>query len=229
MYPCKVIFSFAVWRQYVNIVAMYVETIPNRNSRPAILLREAWREGKQIRKRTLANLSSWPDEKIEALRRLLKDDNLIAAEGAIVIERSIPHGHVEAVVTAIRKLGLDTMISSRRCPEADLVIAMIAERLLDPCSKLATTRLWHTTTLAEELGVAQADEDDLYAALDWLLARQPRIEKNLAERHLTEGATVLYDVTSSYYEGHTCPLAKFGHNRDGKKRHADYCLRDACR
>jgi hypothetical protein len=91
------------------------------------------------------------------------------------------------------------MISSRRCPEADLVIAMIAERLLDPCSKLATTRLWHTTTLAEELGVAQADEDDLYAALDWLLARQPRIEKNLAERHLTEGATVLYDVTSSYY------------------------------
>jgi transposase len=109
------------------------------------------------------------------------------------------------------------MISSRRCPEADLVIAMIAERLLDPCSKLATTRLWHTTTLAEELGVAQADEDDLYAALDWLLARQPRIEKNLAGRHLTEGATVLYDVTSSYYEGHTCPLAKFGHNRDGKK------------
>jgi transposase len=206
-----------VWLQYVNIVAMYVETIPNRNSRPAILLREAWREGKQIRKRTLANLSSWPDEKIEALRRLLKDDNLIAAESAIVIERSIPHGHVEAVVTAIRKLGLDTLISSRRCPEADLVIAMIAERLLDPCSKLATTRLWHTTTLAEELGVAQADEDDLYAALDWLLARQPRIEKNLAGRHLTEGATVLYDVTSSYYEGHTCPLAKFGHNRDGKK------------
>ena len=185
--------------------------------RPAILLREAWREGKKIRKRTIANLTSWPDEKIEALRRLLRDDKLIAAERAIVIERSIPHGHVEAVLTAIRKSGLETMICSRRCREADLVIAMIAERLLDPCSKLATTRLWHTTTLADELGVAQADEDDLYAALDWLLAKQPRIEKNLAGRHLIEGATVLYDVTSSYYEGHTCSLAKFGHNRDGKK------------
>ncbi len=196
---------------------MYIETIPNRNSRPAILLREAWREGKKIRKRTIANLTSWPEEKIEALRRLLRDDKLIAAERAIVIERSIPHGHVEAVLTAIRKSGLETMICSRRCREGDLVIAMIAERLLDPCSKLATTRLWHTTTLADELGVAQADEDDLYAALDWLLAKQPRIEKNLAGRHLIEGATVLYDVTSSYYEGHTCSLAKFGHNRDGKK------------
>ena len=199
------------------LVAMYIETIPNRNSRPAILLREAWREGKKIRKRTIANLTTWPDEKIEALRRLLRDDKLIAARSAVVIERSIPHGHVEAVLESIRKSGLETMICSRRCREADLVIAMIAERLLDPCSKLATTRLWHTTTLAEELGVAQADEDDLYAAMDWLLAKQPRIERNLAGRHLSEGATVLYDVTSSYYEGHTCSLAKFGHNRDGKK------------
>jgi transposase len=196
---------------------MYIETVPNRNSRPAVLLREAWREGKKIRKRTIANLTSWPDEKIEALRRLLRDDKLIAAERAVVIERSIPHGHVAAVLGAIRKSGLETMISSRRCREGDLVIAMIAERLLDPCSKLATTRLWHTTTLAEELGVGQADEDDLYATMDWLLARQPRIEKNLAARHLTEGATVLYDVTSSYYEGHTCSLAEFGHNKDGKR------------
>jgi hypothetical protein len=124
---------------------------------------------------------------------------LIAAERAVVIERSIPHGHVEAVLTTIRKSGLETMICSRRCREGDLVIAMIAERLLDPCSKLATTRLRHTTTLADELGMAQADEDDLYAALDWLFAKQPRIEKNLAGRHLTEGATVLYDVTISYY------------------------------
>jgi hypothetical protein len=128
------------------LVAMYVETIPNRNSRPTILLREAWREGKEIRKHTIANLTSWPEEKIEALRRLLKGDKLIAADSAVVIERSIPHGHVEAVLESIRKLGLDTMICSRRCREVDLVIARVAERLLDPCSKLATTRLWHTTT-----------------------------------------------------------------------------------
>lgn len=196
---------------------MYIESVPNRNSRPAILLREAWREGKRICKRTLANLTSWPDEKIEALRRVLRDDKLITVEHPVVIERSLPHGHVAAVLAVIKKSGLAAMISSRRRREADLVIAMIAERLLDPCSKLATTRLWHTTTLAEGLGVAQADEDDLYAAMDWLLTKQPRIEKNLAARHLTEGATVLYDVTSSYYEGRTCSLARFGHNRDGKK------------
>ena len=196
---------------------MYIESIPNRNSPPAILLRETWREGQKIHKRTLANLSHWPAEKIEALRRLLRDEPLVAAKEAFVIEQSLPHGHVEAILGTIRKLGLDGLLSSTRCRERDLVMAMIAERLIHPCSKLATTRLWHTTTLAEELGLGDADEDDLYGAMDWLLARQDRIEKKLARRHLSEGSLVLYDVTSSYYEGRCCPLAQYGHDRDGKK------------
>jgi len=196
---------------------MYIESIPNRNSPPAILLRETWREGQKIHKRTLANLSHWPPEKTEALRRLLKDEALVAAKDAFVIEASFPHGHVEAILGTIKRLGLDGLLSSARCRERDLVMAMIAERLIHPCSKLATSRLWHTTTLAEELGLGDADEDDLYGAMDWLLARQGRIEKKLAERHLSEGSLVLYDVTSSYYEGRCCPLAQYGHDRDGKK------------
>jgi len=124
---------------------------------------------------------------------------------------------VEAVLAMIRHLGVDTLLGAKRSPERDLVVAMIVERLLYPCSKLATTRLWHSTTLAQELGVEEADEEGLYAALDWLLERQERIEKKLAARHLSEGAQVLYDVSSSYYEGHTCPLMQFGHNRDGKR------------
>jgi len=141
----------------------------------------------------------------------------MAPEEAFAIEQSLPHGHVEAVLGTIRKLGLDRLISSTRCRERDLVMAMMAERLIHPCSKLATTRLWHSTTLAEELGVGDADEDDLYEAMDWLLARQEGVEKKLAARHLSEGSLVLYDVTSSYYEGRSCPLARFGHDRDGKK------------
>jgi len=196
---------------------MYIERVPNRTSRPAVLLREGWREGNSIRKRTIANLTNWPEEKTEALRRLLKGEPMVAADEVFVIERSIPHGHVEAVLGTIKRLGLDTIIASKRCRERDLVIAMIAERLIRPCSKLATTRFWHTTTLADELSVSDADEDDLYEAMDWLLARQGRIEKKLAARHLSEGSLVLYDVTSSYYEGRTCPLARLGHNRDHKK------------
>ncbi len=196
---------------------MYIDKVPNRNSRPAILLREGWREGKKVKKRTLANLTHWPKQKVEAFRRLLKDEPLMAPDDIFTIEQSLPHGHVEAVLGTIRKLGLDRMIASKRSRERDLVVAMIAERLIHPCSKLATTRLWHTTTLAEELNVQDADEDDLYDAMDWVLARQERIEKKLAGRHLTEGAMVLYDVTSSYYEGRTCPLARFGNNRDKKK------------
>ena len=196
---------------------MYIESIPNRNSPPAILLREAWREGKKIRKRTVANLSQWPCEKVEALRRLLRDEPMMAVKEALIIEQSIPHGHVEAVLGTIKKLGLDDLIVSRRSRERDLVVAMIAERLLHPCSKLATTRLWHTTTLAEELGVTDANEDDLYEAMDWLLVRQGRVEKKLAARHFSEGCFVFYDVTSSYYEGRCCPLARYGHDRDGKK------------
>lgn len=196
---------------------MYIEAVPNRNSPPAVLLREGWREGAKTHKRTLANLSHWPRHKIETLRRLLRDEVLVSPKDLFETQRTLPHGHVEAVLGTIGKIGLDAVISSKRCPERDLVLAMIAERLIHPCSKLATTRLWHTTTLAEELSVEGADEDDLYDAMDWLLARQERIEKKLAARHLTDGAVVLYDVSSSYYEGRTCPLAQFGHDRDGQK------------
>lgn len=196
---------------------MYIETVPNRNSPPAILLREGWREGKKTYKRTLANISDWPAHKIETLRRLLKDELLVSPEDLFETQKTLPHGHVEAILGTIRKLGLDSVISAKRCRERDLVVGMIAERLIHACSKLATTRRWHTTTLAVELSLQDANEDDLYAAMDWLLARKGRIEKKLAERHLADGAMVLYDVTSSYYEGRTCPWAKFGHDRDGQK------------
>ena len=196
---------------------MYIETVPNRNSPPAILLREGWREGKKTRKRTLANISDWPQTKIETLRRLLHGEPLVSPHDLFSTERTLPHGHVEAILGTIRRLGLEAIISSKRCRERDLVVAMIAERLIHPCSKLATTRQWHTTTLAEELSVHDADEDDLYEAMDWLLERKQRIENKLAKRHLSEGCTVLYDVSSSYYEGRTCPLAHFGHDRDGQK------------
>jgi len=196
---------------------MYIETIPNRHSRPTILLREGWREGQHIRRRTVANLTHWPAAKVDTLRRLLRDEPLVSPQSVFVVEHTLPHGAVEAIVGTIRQLGLDTLIASTPCRERQLVLAMIAERLLHPSSKLGTTRLWHTTTLAEELGVANADEDALYDAMDWLLARQGRIERKLAQRHLTPGAHVLYDVTSSYYEGRTCPLAQFGYNRDQKR------------
>ena len=203
---------------YLAIIApMYIETVPNRNSPPAILLREGWREGKKTHKRTLANLSNWPKHKVETLRKLLRDEVLVSPSDLFATEQTLPHGHVEAVLGMIRNLGLDVMIASKRCRQRDLVIAMIAERLLHACSKLATTRIWHTTTLAEELGVEDADEDDLYEAMDWLLSRQKQIEKKLAARHLSDDAVVLYDVSSSYYEGRTCSLARYGHDRDGKK------------
>src|SRR6266700_7906498 len=196
---------------------MYIEIVPNRNSPPAVLLREGWREGSKTRKRTLANLSHWPQQKIDSFRRLLQDEPLVSPQDLFRTRQTLPHGHVEAILMAMRKLGLDSLLAAKRCRERDLVMAMIATRLLHPCSKLATTREWHTTTLAEELSVADATEDDLYQAMDWLLERQPRIEKKLAARHLSEDCLVLYDVSSSYYEGHTCPLAQYGHDRDGKK------------
>src|SRR5260370_1319929 len=199
------------------IAPMYIETVPNRNSPSAILLREGWREGNKTRKCTLASLSHRPKEKIETLRRLLRDEPLVSPQDLLATRKTLPHGHVEALLLAIRKLGLDAMISAKPCRDRDLVLAMIVERWLDPCSKLATTRPWHSTTLAEELGVSEALEDELYPAMDWLFERQPRIEKKLAERHLREGSLVLYDVSSSYYEGRNCPLAQYGHDRDGKK------------
>jgi transposase len=196
---------------------MYISIVPNRNSPPAILLREGWREGNKTRQRTLANLSDWPLEKVETFRRLLRDEPLVSAHDLFTTQKTLPHGHVEAILEMIATLQLDRVLSAQRCRERDLVVAMIVQRLIDPCSKLATTREWHATTLAEELGVAEATENDLYQAMDWLLQRQERIEKKLAARHLREGGLVLYDVSSSFYEGRTCPLAQFGHDRDGKK------------
>ncbi len=196
---------------------MYIEIVPNRNSPPAVLLREGWREGRKTHKRTLANLSDWPAQKVETFRRLLRNETLVSPRDLFETKKTLPHGHVEAILGTIRKLELDTLICSRRCPERDLAVAMIAERLIHACSKLATTREWHTTTLAEELSVQDATEDDLYAAMDWLLSRKGRIERKLAARHLANGGIVLYDVSSSYYEGRTCPWAKFGHDRDGQK------------
>ena len=196
---------------------MYIETVPNRNSRPAILLREAHREGRKVRKRTLANLTKWPAGQVESLRRVLRGETLVRIGEVLTIERSRPHGQVEAILRAIRKLGLERLLGTKRCRARDLVVAMIAERLIHPGSKLACTRHWNDTTLAEELGVADAVVDELYDALDWLLARQRRIERKLADRHLATDDHVLYYVTSSYYEGHTCPLARRGHDRDGKK------------
>ena len=199
------------------IVRMYIAVVPNRNSPPAVLLREGWREGSKTRQRTLANLSHWPKAKVETLRRLLRDETLVSPEELLTTEKTLPHGHVEAILTMIGKLGLEAVIASQRSRERDLVVAMIVQRLIAPASKLGTTREWHATTLAEELGVKDATEDDLYEAMDWLLARQERIEKKLAARHLAEGGLALYDVSSSFYEGRTCPLAQFGHDRDGKK------------
>jgi transposase len=180
------------------------------------LLRRSIRKGKTVTHETLGNLSHLPDHLIAIIRRSLKGESFVPAAETFRITRSSPHGHVDAVLTMIRKLGVEELIASRRSRRRDLVIAMIAERLLFPSSKLAHTRHWHDTTLAEELDIADATEDHLYDAMDWLLLRQEAIEKKLARRHLAEGAMVLYDVTSSYYEGKTCPLARFGHDRDGR-------------
>jgi len=201
----------------VYTVVMHIEAVPNRGSHPTILLRQSYREGKKVRKRTLANLTCLAPEIIETLKRALRGQPLVPRDQALAIERSIPHGHVKAVLGTIRQLGLDTIIASRRSRQRDLVVAMVVERLLHGCSKLASTRLWHTTSLAEELSVQDADVDELYEAMDWLVEGQERIEKKLAARHLGEGAQVFYDVTSSYYQGRACPLAQYGHDRDGKK------------
>jgi len=197
---------------------MYVDDVPNRNSRPAILLRESRRQGKKTIKKTLANMTDWPREVVDTIRLVLKGETMVPKEGVFAIEDSIPHGHVEAVLGTLRQLGMEDLIGSKRCRERDLVVAMIVQRLIDPCSKLATTREWHDTTLGRELGVLDASEDELYGALDWLLKRQERIENKLARRHLHEGAVVLYDLTSSTYYGRTCPLAAWGNNRDGTKQ-----------
>ena len=199
------------------MVGMHIHVIPNRNSNPTILLRESYREAGKVKKRTLANLSHVPIDQVEALRRALKGEQLVPVDTLLEVIGSKHHGHVQAVRLAMKRLGFESLIASKRSRQRDLVVAMVAARILQPDSKLATPRWWHTTTLPEDLGVADAGEDDLYAAMDWLLDRQARIEKKLAARHLREGGLVLYDLTSSYLEGECCPLAALGHNRDGKQ------------
>lgn len=200
---------------------MYIATVPNRSSPPAILLRESYRQDGTVKTRTLANLTHWPPAQREALRRILRGDTLVAPEDAFEIIRSLPHGHVVAVLGTLRRLGVEAIMSAKKSQQRDLVVAMIAARLLDPRSKLATARSWNPdtalTSLGQTLGVASADARALYHAMDWLLRRQPQIEIALAKRHLREGTLALYDLTSTYFEGHTCPLAQFGHSRDGKK------------
>jgi transposase len=201
---------------------MYIERIPNRNSPPAILLRESFREGNTVRKRTLANLSKWPPELVEGLQTLLRGGTAVEQlHKAFDIVRSRPHGHVVAVLGTLRHLGLERIIAPDSSPQRDLVVAMLVARLLDPQSKLATARGLNADTLAhtlgEELGLQAATADDLYTAMDWLLERQTGIEKQLAAMHLEASDLVLCDVTSTYFEGRACPLADFGHSRDGKR------------
>ncbi len=202
---------------------MYVATVPNRNSPPAILLRESFRENGKVKTRTLANVSHLPPQQIQALRLALAGS--LAAAGsplpdAFLISRSLPHGHAAAVLGCLRNLQLDAILDPVPSRKRDLVIAMIVARILDPASKLATARGLHADTLHSSLGelleVDSADETELYQAMDWLLPRQSRIEQELAKRHLCNGGLVLYDLTSTYFEGRHCPLGKLGHSRDDK-------------
>jgi transposase len=196
---------------------MHIHIVPNRGSRPTILLRESYREGKKVKKRTIANLSHLPMPQIELLRAVFQGADLQPAGLGFVVERSQPHGHVEAVQRMMERLGLASLISAKPCRERDIVLALIAARILDPQTKLATTRSWAASTLADTFGVTAADEQDCYAAMDWLLARQDRIQKKLAARHLKADGLVLYDLSSSYFEGTTCPLARRGYSRDGRR------------
>ena len=201
---------------------MYIESVPNRNSPPAILLRESYRECGKVKKRTLLNLSDWPRERIAGFKALLKGGTVIPSDQeAISIVRSLPHGHVAAALGMARKIGLDRLIGPEGDRRRDLVLALAVSRILDPGSKLAAARALSPETagssLGAELGLGSVDEEELYGALDWLAVRQAAIETALARRHLSGGTLVLYDVTSSYMEGRCCPLAQFGYNRDGKK------------
>ncbi len=180
------------------------------------LLRRSYREDGKVKNETLGNLSHLPDSLIDIIRRTLQGETFVAASQGFEIVRSRPHGHVHAVSLAMQRLGLASLIASQPSRERDLVVAMIAARIVEPDTKLATSRRWHCSTLAEDFGVADADEDDLYAAMDWLLARQDTIEQKLAARHLGPDSLVLYDLSSSWFEGSTCPLAKRGYSRDGR-------------
>ena len=198
---------------------MYVEKIPNRGSRPTVLIREAWREGSKIRRRTVGNITALPEEEIDQITRTLKGETLVPVDEAFEIVRSRPHGHVAAVVGTMNRLGMPELLATRKHRKRQLVLAMIAARILDPCSKLATAQRLGADTLssslAEVLGVSGADADDLYEALDWLAQGQERIETKLASRHLANGERVLWDVTPVPFESHRCELAAFGRPKRG--------------
>jgi hypothetical protein len=201
---------------------MYIDRVPNRNSPPAVLLRESYRDGAKVKKRTVANLSKLPDDLIEQLRILLRGGRAVESfEDSLEVIRSLPHGHVVAVLGTLYQIGLDRVISPARSRELALVLAMIVARIIEPGSKLAIARGLDpetaTTSLGEVLESGRVTEDELYGAMDWLLAHQERIETELAARHLHGGALVLYDVTSTYFEGRSCPLAQLGYSRDGKR------------
>ena len=196
---------------------MHIHIVPNRGSPATVLLRESYREGSKVGKRTLANLSSLSATQIDAMRAALRGETSRPLGSTWEITASRSHGQVQAVALALQRLGVASLLGPKSCRERDCVLAMVASRIVAPHTKLATTRWWHTTTLAEEFGVADADEDDLYAAMDWLLARQERVQKRLAARHLSDGGLVLYDLSSSYFEGSCCPLAKLGYSRDGRR------------
>jgi hypothetical protein len=200
---------------------MYVAVVPNRSSRPAVLLRESYRDGTKVKNRTLANLSDWPAEQIETLRAALRGDKLVPAGEGLEILRALPHGHVAAALGTARRIGLDRLLPRGRERRRELALALIVARLIDPAAKLATARALDETTAIHSLGVTlglgAVSAKEVYTALDWLGAAQPTIEAALARRHLSEGTLVLYDVSSSYVEGRCCELARFGHSRDGRR------------
>ena len=196
---------------------MHIHIVPNRGASPTVLLRESYREGSKVLKRTLANLSDLSASQIESMRAVLRGEVVRPVAQTFEIARSQPHGHVQAVALTMQRLGFASLLASKPSAERDLVMAMVASRIISPATKLATTRLWNSSTLAQEFGVSDASEDDLYAAMDWLLAAQDRIQKKLASRHLQQDSLVLYDLSSSYFEGTHCPLAKLGYSRDEKR------------
>ena len=220
---------------------MYIHIVPNRESKPCVLLRESYRdEDGKTKNRTLSNLSHLPGHAIKALKASLSGelkDGAVSLRDSFRISKSLPHGHVKAILGTIKNIGLDKIVSCADERELKLVLGMIVSRIIEPRSKLFTARELNketaTSTLAEELEISKCSSDDLYGAMDWLHDRQTRIENKIAKKHLQDGALLLYDVTSTYFEGTKCPMAKYGHNRDGKKGKLQIvigllCAKDGC-